>query len=151
MLLHVPIKFKQIPRSATQYLWHSVYLVKPSIPMKKGVECQTKSVFSPPPSQRVTGRTNHRAFCFISHHSPLLQFLSSPPPPSLPLCSAADGEQHIRCFLFVHQTRGHSCTACKPAANGSARLPDNQCRWITLSFSLRLDVRSTKKQVLFCQ
>lgn len=53
-------------------------------------------------------------------------------------------------FSFAHQTRGHSCTVPKPAADVSAQLPDNQRRWNT---SLRLEVKSTKKnpkkQVLF--
>lgn len=45
-------------------------------------------------------------------------------------------------FFFAHQTRGHSCTVPKPAADVSAQLPDNQRRWNT---SLRLEVKSTKK------
>lgn len=80
---------------------------------------------------------------------PLFHPLFPPPPlPSFPSPhSPADGECHIRCFLFAHQTRGHSCTAPKPAADVSAQLPDNQCRWNTFwGWKWK-----AQKQVLFSQ
>lgn len=65
-------------------------------------------------------------FLSLLHPSLFFRFfpLSSPH-------SSTDGGCHIRCFLFAHQTRGHSCTALKPATDVAASLPDNHCRWNT--------------------
>lgn len=88
-------------------------------------------------SQCTSAKTNSLSKCSPSPHLlPLSVF--TPLPARLQMANAI-----FDVFSFAHQTRGHSCTVPKPAADVSAQLPDNRRRWNT---SLRLEVKSTKKK-----
>lgn len=111
-------------------------------------ECKANALFSLP-LHPVTGRTNSEdlqmlAFCLALLHplSPLADFQ-----PSAFSQPAADGECHIRCFPFAHQTRGHSCSASKPA-----RRCVGTVTWqpVQMELFLRLEVKHTHKKNKCC-
>lgn len=141
-------------RSVNQYQWNSdmILFILPKPPFqwgeRRGSQCKSAKQTLCFPSHCIQWQGEQIArICKCSLSAFHSSTLSLPLQISAFSQPAADGECHIRCFPFAHQTRGHSCSASKPA-----RRCVGTVTWqpVQMEHFLRLEVKCTHKKNKCC-